>query len=241
MTLDLNFGKVTFRMKCSKRVADPLMILLFAVAVLITVTGVYFRQSFINLCPLYISLAISLMQSKVNRIAYLIGAVNSILYTIVYIHFKLYATAAYALLFSCTIQLATYFLWGKKPQGKATTFRAMNWKARGMVAIGFAAVWGILWIILSATDSNHQIMDISISLLGILSSILTMLAFIEYVPLMILNQVINILLYLAMMKENPAQITFLIYSIFSLVCQVVAMKKVLILYQYQKEQGISAW
>ena len=63
----------------------------------------------------------------------------------------------------------------------------------------------------------------------LLVSILTMLAFIEYVPLMILSQLISIGLYLAMMKENPAQITYLLYTLFSMVCQSLWLLKKLLL------------
>lgn len=63
----------------------------------------------------------------------------------------------------------------------------------------------------------------------LLVSILTMLAFIEYVPLMILTQFISIGLYLAMMKENPAQITYLLYTLFSMVCQSLWLLKKLLL------------
>ncbi len=98
----------------------------------------------------------------------------------------------------------------------------------------FIAVWAALYAILSASGSAYRFFDISYSLLGILVSILTMLAFIEYVPLMILTQFISIGLYLSMMKENPAQITYLLYTLFSMVCQFMALKKVIALYKKQK-------
>ena len=70
--------------------------------------------------------------------------------------------------------------------------------------------------------------------LGTLISVLTMQAFIEYVPLMILSQFISIGLYISMMRDNPAQITYLIYTLFSMVCQFIALKKILALYKQQK-------
>lgn len=211
------------------------LLLLGVTAALITVTGIVLKQSFTNILPLYISLIIALMQSKVNRIAYLIGAANSILYAVVYVHFKLYASAAYAVLFSCTIQLFTYFLWSRRPSGKATVFRKMKPIQRIIVALGFAAAWVIVYAVISATDSGYRIFDVSVSLLGILVSLLTMLAYIEYVPLMILSQLISIGLYLVMMRENPAQITYLILTLFSLTCQLRALKKVHILYKQQNQ------
>ena len=95
-------------------------VLLAVTAVCITVSGILYKQPLLHILPLYISLVISLLQARVNRVAYLIGAGNAILYAIVYWHFRLYASALYAILFSFTIQLATYFLWSKHPSGKAT-------------------------------------------------------------------------------------------------------------------------
>lgn len=212
----------------------PMHALLGLVAVLITVTGILFKQSFINILPLYISLCVALLQSGVNRTAYLIGALNSLLYAVVYAHFKLYASAVYAVLFSSTIQFATYFLWSRRPQGQATLFRAMTPRRRLLLTAAFALAWGLLYLILSTTDSGYRILDISTSLLGILVSVLTMLAYIEYVPLMILSLLINIALHLSMMREHPAQITYLIYSLFSLYCQFKALKRVMALYKQQQ-------
>ena len=80
-------------------------ILLGITTVCITLSGILYKQPILYMLPLYISLVISLLQSRVNRLAYLIGAGNAILYAIVYWHFRLYASAVYALAFSFTIQL----------------------------------------------------------------------------------------------------------------------------------------
>ncbi len=214
----------------------PMLILMLVTAALITATGVTFGQTFINILPLYVSLCVGLLQSRVSRTAYLIGACNSLLYAVVYAHFKLYASAAYAVLFSCTIQFATYFRWKSRPQGQSTLFRAMTKRQRLLVAGLFALCWGAAWLILSRADSGYRILDISTSLLGILISLLTMLAYIEYAPLMILSGTVNIVLFAAMLRDHPAQITYLIYALYSMVCQIGALKRVLRLYKEQTHE-----
>ena len=211
----------------------PMLILMLVTAALITATGVTFGQTFINILPLYVSLCVGLLQSRVSRTAYLIGACNSLLYAVVYAHFKLYASAAYAVLFSSTIQFATYFRWKSRPQGQSTLFRAMTNRQRLLVAGLFALCWGAAWLILSRADSGYRILDISTSLLGILISLLTMLAYIEYAPLMILSGTVNIVLFAAMLRDHPAQITYLRYALYSMVCQIGALKRVL---RLSKEQ-----
>ena len=214
----------------------PMLILMLVTAALITATGVTFGQTFINILPLYVSLCVGLLQSRVSRTAYLIGAFNSLLYAVVYAHFKLYASAAYAVLFSSTIQFATYLRWKSRPQGQSTLFRAMTNRQRLLVAGLFALCWGAAWLILSRADSGYRILDISTSLLGILISLLTMLAYIEYAPLMILSGTVNIVLFAAMLRDHPAQITYLIYALYSMVCQIGALKRVLRLYKEQTHE-----
>ena len=214
----------------------PMLILMLVTAALITATGVTFGQTFINILPLYVSLCVGLLQSRVSRTAYLIGAFNSLLYAVVYAHFKLYASAAYAVLFSSTIQFATYFRWKSRPQGQSTLFRAMTNRQRLLVAGLFALCWGAAWLILSRADSGYRILDISTSLLGILISLLTMLAYIEYAPLMILSGTVNIVLFAAMLRDHPAQITYLIYALYSMVCQIGSLKRVLRLYKEQTHE-----
>mgnify|MGYP007055680114 FL=1 len=77
----------------------PMLMLMIVTAALITATGVVVRQSLVNILPLYVSLCVGQLQSRVSRTAYLIGACNSLLYAVVYAHFRLYASAAYAVLF----------------------------------------------------------------------------------------------------------------------------------------------
>ena len=60
-------------------------IMMAVTGISITVAGIVFDQSFLRILPLYVSLIISTLQTKVNRFALLLGGVNSILYGVVYI------------------------------------------------------------------------------------------------------------------------------------------------------------
>ncbi len=216
------------------------LVLMAITSVLITVTGLLTPSEFVNVVPLYISLAVALLQSRVSRVAFLLGGVNSVLYAIVYFHFRLYANALYALLFSCTIQLVTYFLWKRRPVGRATVFRRMSWRIRALCALGFAAVCAAgSFIQMRFTDSAQPLLDTGVSLLGIAVSVLTMLAFIEYVPLMIVSQLLNIMLYIAMLREPDGSkvLPFLVFSCYSLFCQFIALRRVVALYRAQQDGG----
>ena len=83
----------------------------FATAALITAAGLYFHQDFFRILPLYVSLFVLIFSAKVNRYAFLIGGLNSILYAAVYFAYGLYGMAVYAFVFSFPIQMLSFFCW----------------------------------------------------------------------------------------------------------------------------------
>ena len=205
-------------------------------AVAITITGIIWKQSFIRILPLYISLTVMLLQSRANRYAPLIGGLNSILYIFTYIYLGLYASAAYALLFSFPVQLLTFVRWSKRAYKNSTRFRSMTQKQRIILLLAFAASFCIIFAILSVLDSSYQFVDSLSSLTGAVVSILTMFAFVEYTWLMIPNCILGIILNVMTMIDHPEQITYLIYSVFSLVCVTRGFISVRNLYKEQKER-----
>ena len=187
-------------------------------AVLITVTGILFKQSFLRILPLYISLFVGMMQSQANRYANLLGGMNSLLYMLVYLYLGLYASAGYCLLFSFPIQIATFIRWGKREYGKSTMFREMSTKGRLLTAGGFAAAFICLFTVLKAAGSSYQLLDNLSSLMGILISVLTMFAFVEYTWLMLPSGILSIILNTVTMAEHPEQITYVVFSVYSFIC-----------------------
>ncbi|MBO5218949.1 MAG: nicotinamide mononucleotide transporter, partial [Clostridia bacterium] len=182
------------QIKTKKKLIMPL--LLGAAAILITVTGIVFGQSPLRILPLYISLVIGLLQSRVSRIAPLIGGINALLYAAVYLYYGLYASALYAVLVSCPMQIATFFSWRKRAYGQSVVFRRMSLRGRLLTALGFAACWAAMWAIMSALGSSYRVFDNTVTLLGILITVLTMFAYIEYTVLMIPSGLCSLGLYI---------------------------------------------
>lgn len=204
-------------------------------AILITAAGIYFHQNFLLILPLYISLVIGMLQSRVNRYANLIGSMNSLLYGAVYIYYSLYGSAFSALLFSCPIQILTFVRWNKNKWEHSTVLRKMSWKQRILLAIGFIGALVIMWIVLPLIGSQYVFLDSVTTLMGILIYFLTMFAFVEYTFLMIINGAIGIILYITMLKETPEMMTHLIFSVYSFICIVFAFFEAKKLYKSQQE------
>ena len=210
-------------------------ILMAVTAVLITAAGIFYHQAFLRILPLYISLVIGYLQSRLSRYASLLGGINSLLYAYVYFHYRLFGSMAYAILISCPIQILTFLRWRKNPWKGSTVFKRMTNKQRVLLAAGFAAVWSSLYLILSLTGSSYILFDNTVTLFGILISFLTMFAYVEYTFLMLPSSLINIGLYTAMLAANPEQSTFLIYSFYSFICQCFAFVNARKLYAEQRK------
>ncbi len=213
-----------------------IFILMGCTAVLITIAGIYFNQSFLRILPLYISLVIGLLQSRISRYASLLGSMNSLLYGAVYIYYSLYGSAFSAILFSFPIQLLTFIRWNKNKWKHSTVLRKLSMKQRILILVGFTVSLAAMWIVLPLIGSQYVFLDSVTNLLGILIYFLTMFAYVEYTFLMIVNGIIGTALYIAMLKDTPEMTTYLIYSVYSFICIVFAFFQAKKLYNSQQTE-----
>lgn len=211
-----------------------IFILMGVTAVLITVTGIYYKQNFLLILPLYISLAVGMLQSRVNRYAALIGSLNSLLYGAVYIYFNIYGSAFSAFFFSFPIQLLTFIRWNKNKWEQSTVLHKLNSKQRLLLLLVFAVALVGMWIVLPLIGSQYVFLDSVTTLLGIVIYFMTMFAFIEYTFLMLINGVLGIILYITMLNSTPDIATHLIFSVYSFICIAFAFFRAKKLYNQQQ-------
>ncbi len=204
-------------------------------AVLITAAGLYY-QGVLRIIPLYNSLVIGLLQSRISRYASLIGSMNSLLYGVVYFYYGLYGSLFSAVLFSFPLQLLTFIRWNKNKWEHSTVLRKLTVKQRILLAGGFVAALIAMWIILPLIGSQYVFLDSLTNLLGIVIYFLTMFAFVEYTFLMVINGVIGIALYVQMLGDSPEMITYLIYSVYSFICIVIAFFQAKKIYKSQQTE-----
>ncbi len=205
-----------------KKIPVAIIVLMLITAVLVTVCGIVFKQDVWKMVPLYVSLFIALLQSRVSRFAPLLGGANSLLYTAVYFSYGLYGQAIYALFVSCPLQIITFVRWQKRKSGGSTVLRKMSNKVRIAVAAAFVVVLFFVLKFAGDSDSKYYVLDNTVMLLGILATILMMLSCIEYTVLMVASGCCNIFLYISMLETNPEQLTYLVYTAYALICSTLA-------------------
>ena len=218
--------------KTIARILPFVMIVVTAVA--ITVTGIMYGQLWWKMLPLYISLVVGLFQTQANRYATLVGGTNSVIYAGVNFAEGLYGQSAYSLLVSFPVQIATFLRWSKNKYKQSTKFRRMSWRVRGAVGLIFAVCMGLTCLILTAVGGGYIILDALMMLIGVFTMVLTYLSFVEYSWFMMCTGVVSIILDAVMMADNPARITFLVFSVYSMIC--VTMQFITVQRLYKEQQ-----
>lgn len=215
----------------------PSFLLIGCTAVLITVTGIKFNQSFFRILPLFISLFVANLQSRVNRYGSLLGSINSLIYAGVYVYYGLYASVLSALLVSFPIQLLTFIRWNKNKWEKSTVLRRMKPKYLVLTLAGFAVVLVAMWFILPKLGAQYVFLDSTVTVLGTLTSFLTMFAFVEYAFFMVVNCFLNLILYIQMVPDSPDTVTYLVFGVYSFICAVIGAVSVVKIYKAQQKKA----
>ena len=194
-------------------------ILLILTAIGVTVSTILVGQSFLRVYPLYVSLFIMLLMSKVNRYAYLLGGINSISYGFIFLYYDIPGSAISAFLFSFPLQIISFIRWSKTSWKNTTVLKKMTNKVKGLNVVLIVGVWAVYYALIRYLGSASSLIDSMASLLGMYITILQVLKYSEYTVLMIPSGLLSISLYISLIVQgNNEQIPFLIYSFYSLIC-----------------------
>lgn len=218
------------KMKLSKKI----IIVITGIAIL--AAGIICKQEFFLMIPLFVSLFVMSFQSEAHRLGALAGAINSVIYTAAYVYMGVYASAASSMLFSFPIQLGTFFNWKKKAYKHTVIFRKMTAKQRVLFVGGLLAAWVALAAVFTYLKYEYAVLDSITFLFGFVIPILTMLAYIEYTYLWIIQAVIGLLLNVQMVMNDYKQTTYLIYGVYALYCVICAFINVRKFYTEQQKE-----
>ena len=178
--------------------------------------AIVFQQKVIKTLPVLFSLLIMLFNARANRIGFLLGAINSMIYIIGYLMEGVYGTVL-STAFGIVMALTAYFRWKKDSYGKATTIHSFSIKGRITVGCLIAVAWGISSAVLWKTGGSAFVFDGIVLVLGILLPLLNIWAFLESAFLNILNCVMQAVMWLVIIitKNNLANLTYLIYMMYA--------------------------
>ena len=199
----------------------PIKIFASMVFVAEVVLALIYKPALLSILPVFISVFILFMQTRVNRFAYLVGAANAVLYAVAYYTMSLPATAAYALLISCPLQIITFLLWQKNTTNGSTATKKMGWLGRLILASAVALTWLLMYLIFKSFNSEYMFFDTTVSVLGIVSTVLVMLRYAEGTLIGFPSSIVSIILYIQMLDSDPSRVIWLIFTVYTLTCQTV--------------------
>ena len=107
---------------------------------------------------------------------------------------------------------------------------------RIIIAVAFAACWTAIFAILYTKGNPYAILDSTSSLLGILGTFLSMLAYKEYPYISLVGGVITIFLNTQVCMNDIHQLPYLVFSIYSMVCIIISSININKLYKEQREK-----
>jgi nicotinamide mononucleotide transporter PnuC len=199
-------------------------VLLFITALLVTLSALLVKQSFFRIFPLYISLFIALLTSKVNRYAFLIGGINSIFYGCVSFYYHIYGGAFTALCFSFPLQIFSFIRWSRSGWKHSTLLKKMSKRTKIWCCVALIFGWVLYYLFMRRLGSASSLFDSMSSLLGMVIPVLQLLKYAEYTVLMVPSGIISCLLYLSLiLKGNWEQLPFLVYAVYALCCNIRAL------------------
>ena len=211
------------------------IVIIAVTGIAILVAGIACKQEFFLMIPLFVSLFVMAFQSEANRMGPLIGSINSLIYTAAYIYMGVYASAASAILLSFPIQMMTFFRWKKNAYKKTVVFRKMTTKMRIGWSVAFLVVWAIMAVVCMHLVYEYAILDSGSFLFGLVIPVLTMLAYIEYTYLWIVQCILGVFLNFQMVINDPKETTYLIYGVYAFYCVIGAFISVQKFYKEQQK------
>ncbi len=176
--------------------------------------GIAYGQVAVKLAPVCVSLVVMLFNSRANRWGFILGGLNSILYAVGYFMEGLYGSV-FSACFGAVMQFVTFFFWKRRAYGKATIFRRMKGKTEILFGIGFLVAWLVAALVLRRAGGTEFVLDSMSMLLGFVLPVLTMFAYLESLPLNLVNMAVSLTLWIRIVVAgNLANLTYLVYSVY---------------------------
>ena len=189
--------------------------------------------------PTIITLFVQIMLISANRYAFLVGGINSALYSIVYFIEGITFSAISALVISCFIQLYSFVTWGKnsKSTGKVA-LRFLNAKYR---ILTFAAALGI-WVTCYFWLSKYMVLRVPLLdtitfSLGIICTVLSARRYIDSQYINLVSCLLGLLMWIMITVQNPTNINYVIIQIYNVYCVGQAAVNWTLIYVRDKKEG----
>lgn len=219
----------------SMKIYDIVLITVVFAAILFC--GIWFKQPWIRTLPCLITLFVLLLSAHANRWGYLLGGLNSALYAIGYIQLRVYGQAALSLLVSLPIQLYTVFYWGRNKSGRKVAMKRLGKKTGCIVMAASAVSWLVAWLVFYLLNDFNAPLSGLTFVVGLLASLLAMLAYVESCYVNLLNYVVTTVINVLLVMDSISNLPYLIIGVYGVLQSLRSIVIWAKLYLEQKRKG----
>ena len=189
------------------------------VAVLILVFAFWKEQTVLKTLPTLITLVVQILMAHANRYGFLLGGCNAALYGIGYLTEGLYFSAGSSILFSFPMQIWSFFHWKKHSSGQTVELRVLRLRFRVLTVAGTLAGWFFCLFVLRPlfSDAVFPELDAYLFVSGVVVTVLMGFRIVEAQYLNLISGVLNLILWILIVIKDPADMNYLIISVYNLI------------------------
>ena len=209
----------------------PMILAFFAILIF----AIIFQEKFINVLPLFISLVVYFLKSKAHPFAFLLDALNSMIFVVIYYQQGLYGSVI-SISIGIVLAVLAFVRWKKNAYKQSTIFKKMHTAGRIILAVVLLAAWGVSCYALNKMNGSQVALDGLVLVLGFLIPLLNVFAYVDVIPLNLLNQFIACVIWICVViKGDMAKLTYVASTIYSVSMSIVQSIVWIKLYKEQQK------
>ena len=188
-------------------------------AAVIILFALWQKQSLVKTVPTLITLAVQILLARANRVAFLLGSFNSILYSVGFYDEGLHFQAVLAVAVSAPMQAYSYFNWKKNTVGELPSLRSLSPPALAFTFLGTAVGWGICYFVLGtriSPDGEFVLLDTLIFALGIVVTLLSAFRYADAQYISLFSSVISLVLWIYICRNYTRNLNYVAISVYNL-------------------------
>ena len=179
-----------------------------------------FGQLFIKVLPCFISLIVLMLSAQANRISFVIGAANCIIYSIGFVMESLWGSVGETLLVSLPIQIVSFFVWKKSSNNGLAKIRKLNLKGWFLLLICFSVGWIVFLYIFRLLNDSSLYLDNTLFVLSLCTAYLGIFGYMETRFIGAFSVSVSIVMWALKVRIDIRNVTYLIFSTYSLYMQI---------------------
>ena len=208
---------------------------MLAVFLVILFLAIFFHEKFINVLPLFVSLVVYFLKSKAHPFSFLLDALNCMIFVVIYYRQGLYGSVI-SISVGIILAILAFIRWKKNAYKQSTIFKKMKPTGVALLVAVLIVSWTISSFVLKYMNGSQVVLDGLVFVLGFIIPFLNVFAYVDVIPLNLLNQVIMCVIWVCVVIEGDlAKLTYVATTLYAVSMSIVQSVVWIKLYKEQQK------